>query len=338
MKYFILLFTIILSSNIFSKSAVARLKDLVTIKGVRQNPIVGYGLVVGLNGTGDSGGEITNASLLRMFQKLGLNPKNEISSKNVAAVIVTAKLPPFARIGQRVDTTVSSIGDASSLAGGNLLVTPLKAGDGNVYAVASGSISIGGLNKGKSFATVGNIPDGAIVEKELDLKFDEKKSIRMGLKIPDFTTSARIQKTINKELGGKFAISRDSATIDLIIPVNYQRKVVELIAILENFKIAVDSIAKIVINEKTGSIVAGGDIVLRPVAIAHKNLTIEIGEGNKGGKKKDKGDSFYHIKDSSTLNDLVQGLNAFGADPEDIITIFQLLKRNGSLMAEIEMI
>ena len=153
---------------------ISRLKDLVFIKGVRENPILGYGLVIGLNGTGDGGGEITNKSLKKMFQRLGLDPKEELPSKNVAAVIVTAKLPPFARIGQKIDVVVSSIGDAGSLAGGTLLVTPLKGGDDNIYAIASGPLSIGGLQQGADFPTSGIISNGATVEKEIFSAFDKK--------------------------------------------------------------------------------------------------------------------------------------------------------------------
>ncbi len=308
-----------------------RIKDLVTIKGVRDNPLIGYGLVIGLNGTGDSGGEITSTSLKKMFQTLGLNPTTEISSANVAAVIVTAKLPPFARLGQKIDVIVSSIGDASSLAGGTLLITPLKGGDGKIYSVASGPLSIGGLTQGQRFATTGKIPSGATVERELQVEFDQKKAVRMALKHPDFTTAARIEKTINQELGGKFASAKDSATIDLIIPPNYQRKVVDLIAIMENFKVVSDAKARIVINERTGTIVAGGDITLNHSAISHGDLIIEIGgeEGKKG----------FHILDEKTsLNDLVKALNAIGTKPEDLISIFQTLKQNGSLIADLEFI
>lgn len=318
-----------------------RLKDLTTIKGVRENPIIGYGLVIGLNGTGDGGGEITNTSLKRMFQKLGLNPQQEISSKNVAAVIVTAKLPPFARIGQKVDVHVSSIGDASSLAGGTLLVTPLKAGDGNIYAVSNGQISIGGLKKGAKFATAGIIPSGATIERELKIDFDQKKSIRISLNKPDFTTSARIEKALNQELGGKYAIARDSTTVDLIIPVNYQRKVVQLMAVVENIKINTDQVAKIVINERTGTIVAGGEITLKSVAISHGDLTIQIGDdkGDQGGNDKEAKTGHIYFMDAKTsLNELVKGLNALGTTPEDLISIFQALKRNGALVAAIELI
>jgi len=337
MKYLLLL-SFLFPSLAYSKSI--RLKNLVTVKGVRENPIIGYGLVIGLNGTGDGGGEITNKSLKRMFQKLGLNPQQEISSKNVASVIVTAKLPPFARVGQKADVTISSIGDASSLAGGTLLITPLKGGDGQVYAVASGSLSIGGLKKGAKFATTGTIPSGATIERDIELNFDQKKSLRLGLKNPDFTTAARIEKTINEQLGGKYAIARDATTIDLIIPVHYQRKIVQLLAIIENYRVHQDLAAKIVINERTGTIVAGGELVLKPVAISHGDLTIEVA-GDKAAAGKGKGSagsSIYHMEEKTTLNDLVKGLSAFGATPDDLISIFQALKRSGSLIGEIELI
>ncbi|WP_127715666.1 flagellar basal body P-ring protein FlgI [Halobacteriovorax sp. HLS] len=327
---------ILLTLSLCSLASPSRLKDLVTVKGVRDNPIIGYGLVIGLNGTGDGGGEITNRSLKRMFEKLGLNPQNEVSSKNVAAVIVTAKLPPFARQGQKLDVTISSIGDASSLAGGTLLVTPLKAGDGEIYAIASGPMSIGGLQKGKAFATTGTIPNGATVENEVQLDFDKKKSLRFSLNHPDFTTAARVEKIINQELGGKYASAKDAATIDIIIPFQYQRDVVQLLAIVENFKVNADSATKIVINERTGTIVAGGEVKLTPVAIAHGDLTIEVkGEGDKGAEK---ANSLYYIDHKSTLNDLVKVLNAFGATPEDLISIFKALKSNGSLVGVLELI
>lgn len=318
-----------------SFSAIAntsRLKDLVTIKGVRENPLIGYGLVIGLNGTGDGGGEITNTSLKKMFQTLGLNPQKEVTSKNVAAVIVTAKLPAFGRTGQRLDVTVSSIGDASSLAGGTLLVTPLKGGDGQIYAVANGPLSIGGLEKGKKLATTGRIPEGGTIEKELELAFNDKKAIRMALNHPDFTTAARIERTINQELGGKYATASDATTIDVIIPNYYDRKVVELIANIENFKVAADAPAKIVINERTGTLVAGGDIVVRKSAISHGDLMLEVKGGQAGGG------ALQMMEQTTTINDLVKALNALGTKPEDLISIFQALKQNGSLVAEIELI
>ena len=317
-----------------SAYGASRLKDIVTVKGVRENPIIGYGLVIGLNGTGDAGGEVTNTSLKKMFEKLGLNPKTEISSKNVAAVVVTAKLPPFARVGQKVDLVVSSIGDASSLAGGTLLVTPLKAGDGSIYAVGAGPLSIGGMKKGAKFATTGTIPSGATVEREVLSEFEKKNALRLSLNNPDFTTAARVEKVINEELGGKFASAKDSTTIDLIVPTQYERNVVQLMALIENFKVNPDSVAKIVINERTGTIVAGGDVVVSPVAISHGDLSIEVkGEDSKNGKG-----SVYFMEKGTTLGELVKSLNAFGVSPEDLISIFQTLKRDGALVGEIELI
>ena len=337
MKNLLLVFLLIITTSLIS--APSRLKDLVTIKGVRSNTIIGYGLVIGLNGTGDGGGEVTNTALRRMFQKLGLDAKKEVISKNVASVIVTAELPPFARMGQKIDIVISSIGDAASLAGGTLIITPMKGGDGKIYAVASGPLSIGGLEKGKKFPTTGSIPGGATVENEINIKFDKKKSLRISLNNPDFTTAARVEKIINQELGGKFAIARDATTIDLIIPMHYQTKVVKLMAIIENFKVTPDVSAKIVINEKTGTIVAGGEIQLKPVAVSHGDLTIEIGNSadtsEQSGSESSK---IYYIDQKTTLKELVKALNAFGATPEDLISIFQTLKRNGALVGEIELI
>jgi flagellar P-ring protein precursor FlgI len=322
---------ILFSLNMF---AANRLKDIVTIKGVRENPLIGYGLVIGLNGTGDSGGEITNNSLKKMFATLGLDPVQEVSSANVAAVIVTSKLPSFARIGQKLDVTISSIGDASSLAGGTLLVTPLKGGDGKIYAIANGALSIGGLKQGAKFATSAAIPSGATVEQEIGMNFNDKNSIRMALNAPDFTTAARVVKTINQNLGGKFANASDSATIDLIIPPNYKRRVVDLLAIIENYRINQDQKAKIVINEKTGTLVAGGEVTLGKVAISHGDLRIQVGDEGGAGKE----GALYLIEKKTTLNDLVNALNAIGTTPDDLISIFQTLKKNGALIAELEFI
>lgn len=329
---FILIFLFLISLKL---EASNRLKDIVDIKGVRENPLVGYGLVIGLNGTGDGGGEITNNSLKKMFQTLGLDPVQEVSSANVAAVIVTTKLPAFGRIGQKIDVTISSIGDAKSLAGGTLLVTPLKGGDGQVYAIASGPISIGGMGQGSKFATTAYIPNGASIEKEVEMDFNQKKSIRLSLKSPDFTTAARVVKTINENLGGKFASASDSATVDLIVPPHYDKKIVNLVAIVENYRVNQDNKAKIIINEKTGTIVAGGDIRLNKVAISHGDLVLEVGAD---GKKLDKPGSLFMIERQTTLNDLVSALNAIGTTPDDLINIFQALKRNGALFADLEFI
>ena len=313
----------------------AKIKDIVSVKGVRKNPLIGYGLVIGLNGTGDNGGEVTNSSLIRMFKNLGLDPHKEVASKNVAAVIVTAKLPSFARLGQKVDVSVSSVANATSLAGGTLLVTPLKGGDGHVYAVASGAVSIGGLIQGSKHATTALIPGGAFVEKEMGLEFNSKKSIRLSLHNPDFTTAARVEKVINRSLGGKFAIANDATTIDVMVPPHYHRKVVPLISIIENFNVNPSHKAKIVINERTGTIVAGGDVLLRNVAVSHGGLSIEIKDSQEvpEGQK----ESFYFMDKGTSLNDLVKALNGLGARPEDIISIFQTLRGNGAIAGEIEL-
>ena len=304
-----ILSTIFFLVPFFAHSKPSRLKDLIYVKGVRDNPIIGHGVIVGLNGTGDDGGEVLEKSIKDLLKKLGHESNSQVNTKNVASVIVTAKFPPFGRLGQKIDVTVSSIGNASSLAGGTLLVTPLKGGDNKIYAIASGHVSIGGLNKGKKFATIGTISGGAIIEREIPLDFDKKEVIRLSLKRPDFTTSARVERVINQGLGGKYATSKDANTVDLIVPEQYKRKIVSLVAIVENFTAYPDTSAKIVINERTGTVVAGGDVFLKPVSISHGDLTIEIA----GEKRSDKKIHHVHFSDEkTTLSDLVKGLNTFG--------------------------
>ena len=332
-KILFFLVTIALSASASDNIPPAtKIKNLVNIKGVRSNPLVGYGVIIGLNGTGDSKSEIADKTIKKLFKKLGMNLQKEVSSKNIATVLVTAQLPEFARQGQRIDIKVSSIGDAKSLSGGNLLITPLKGGDGKIYVIANGSLSLGGKSGEKNMSTVGLIPNGGIVEKEVPFNFNEKKSVRLALKNPDFTTAARIQEVLNSELGGLYAKAKDSATIDLIVPPNYSENIVRLISIIENFKVYSDSRAKIVINERTGTIVAGGDIILKPVSISHGDLSIEI----SGGEDQTK--SFYNVDKRTRLKDFVNSLNSFGAKPDDIISIFQALKRSGALDGEIELL
>ncbi|MFN7684404.1 MAG: flagellar basal body P-ring protein FlgI [Oligoflexia bacterium] len=315
----------------------ARLKDIASVKGVRENVLIGYGIVVGLKGTGDSGTDVTGQSLSRLFSKLGLDVQgnNAIKSKNAAAVIVTAKLPPFARSGNRIDVTVSSIGDAGSLEGGVLLVTPLKAGDQNVYAVAQGPVSIGSVADGttKNFPTVGRVVSGASIEKDVDSNFSGKKSFRLSLNNPDFTTAARLAVTINGELGGKFATARDSATIDVVVPFNYEGNTVEMLAALENMQINVDGKAKVVLNERTGTIVMGERVSLTPVAIAHGDLSIEVKGGTAGQRER-----LIDLKGAASVSDLVKSLNALGVQPRDLTAIFQTLRETGALQADLEIL
>jgi flagellar P-ring protein precursor FlgI len=348
----ILLVLVILLLSLGSSSALAmttvgaRLKDIAAVKGVRENILIGYGIVVGLKGTGDSSTDVTAKSLGRLFGKLGLDVEKNaaVKSKNAAAVIVTAKLPAFARSGTLIDITVSSIGDAASLEGGTLLVTPLRAGDQQVYAVAQGQVTLGGLADGKSvFPTVGRIVSGATVERDVDTNFAGKKSFRMSLNNPDFTTAARVVALVNAELGGKFASARDSATIDIVVPFNYDGNSVDLMARLENIRIVTDSKAKVVLNERTGTVVMGDKVSIAPVAISHGDLSIEV-KGAKPsrvlevrpGPRADAGGGLQN--GNATVADLVKLLNTLGVAPKDMTAIFQTIKATGALQAELEMI
>lgn len=313
----------------------ARLKDIATVKGVRENILIGYGIIVGLKGTGDSSSDITSQSLGRLFTKLGLEVQGAgaAKSKNAAAVIVTAKLPPFARIGNKIDVTVSSIGDSSSLEGGMLLVTPLRAGDQSVYAVAQGPVSIGNVATAetKNFPTIGRVVAGATIEKDLDTNFSQKRNFRLALHNADFTTAARVSATINSELGGKFATARDSGTIDVIVPFNYDGNSVELLALLENIQVNTETRARIVLNERTGTIVMGERVMIAPVALAHGDLSIEV----KGAAKGAKPERLTELKGSS-VSDLVKALNTLGVQPKDLTAIFQTLREVGALQADLE--
>jgi len=321
----------------------ARVKDIATIKGVRENILIGYGIVVGLKGTGDSSADVTGQSLTRLFGKLGLDIQGNaaVKSKNAAAVIVTSKLPPFARVGNRIDVTVSSIGDSASLEGGVLLVTPLRAGDQNVYAVAQGPVSIGSVADGaaKVFPTVGRVVAGATIEKDVNLDFSSKKSLRLSLHSPDFTTAARVAAVLNGELSGKYASARDSGTIDVVVPFSYEGNTVELVALLENVSVNVDSRAKVVLNERTGTVVMGERVGISPVALAHGELALEVkdagGGGGAGSKKRP--DRLMDLRGAS-VSDLVKALNTLGVQPRDLTAIFQSLKEAGALQAELEVL
>lgn len=331
-----LIFLWVLGLAISAEFAMAaRIKDIVRVKGVRENILIGYGLVVGLKGTGDSSADVTGKALLRMFNKMGMNVETEVKSKNVASVVVTTRFPAFARAGQKIDVTVSSVGDAASLEGGTLLVTPLRAGDQQVYAVAQGSISLGNVADGSSkFTTVGRVPAGAIVEKELAGDFANKRALRFNLDDPDFTTVARVVRVINTELGGKYASSVDQSTIDLIVPFSYEGNAVELMAVLENLTVDTDVRAKVVINEKTGTVVAGGKVRIKNVALSHGDLAIQVGE-TKSAKKGD-GKKVLEIQNTTNVADLAKVLNELGVAPKDLTAIFQSLKAAGALEGELE--
>lgn len=332
----ILVWTLIFLIFMAADADAARLKDVVKIKGVRENLLIGYGLVVGLKGTGDSAADVTGKSLLRMFKKLGLDVDTEVSSKNVASVVITAKLPPFARAGQKLDITVSSVADASSLEGGTLLITPLRAGDQQVYAVAQGNVSLGSIadGAGNTFPTAGRVPGGAIVERELKGDFSNKKAIRLHTEGNDFTTIARIARVINTELGGKYASAVDGNTVDLIVPFSFDGNAVELMAVLENLTVNTDTPAKVVINERSGTVVAGGMVRIKQVALSHGDLSLQVAGGGK--KKKGEGKKVLQIPTTTSVSDLVDSLNKFGVSPKDLTAIFQALQKAGALEGSLE--
>lgn len=351
--------------NIPSAAAASRIKDLVSIEGVRENQLVGYGLVVGLNGTGDSlrNSPFTEQSIIAMLERLGVNTRGtNMKAENVAAVMVTASLPPFARPGSRVDISVSSIGDAENLRGGTLIVTPLKGADGEVYAVAQGSIQVSGFSAGgtaesitQGVPTAGRIPNGGIVEKEVNYSMLTKRDIHLSLRNPDFTTSRRIARTINKEMGAKTAMALDPATVLVIKPDSYANNMVDLMTDIEQLYVQPDQKARVVVDERSGIIVIGHEVRVSEVAIAQGNLTIRVTETPQVSQpnalgagdttvvprtevdiEDQQGKKFALLKPGVNLQELVDGLNALGIGPRDMIAILQALKVSGALHAEIE--
>lgn len=357
---------LILTSGIQSTQAkTSRIKDIVDIEGVRENQLVGYGLVVGLNGTGDglNNSPFTEQSLIAMLERLGVNIRGQnMNTGNVAAVMVTATLPPFTNQGSRIDVNVSALGDSSSLLGGTLLVTPLIAADGEVYAVAQGEVNIAGFSiEGEAASltqnipTAGRIPSGAIVEREIDFQLEELQQVRLALRNPDFTTSRRIAQAINGFTNARLAQAENSASVLLRRPVNYDGSIVDLITDVEQLPIQPDQPARVVISERSGVIVMGADVRVSSVAIAQGNLTLKINETpqvSQANPFADQGetvvvprtdvsatdaDAKLAVLDTGvTLQELVTSLNQLGVRPRDIITILQAIKAAGALQAEIE--
>jgi flagellar P-ring protein precursor FlgI len=330
----ILLLLIIFASQMAS---AARLKDIASIRGVRENQLIGYGLVVGLKGTGDGKSEFTSKSLARMLDKLGIKLENaDIQSKNVAAVIVTATLPAFAKAGNPIDITVSSIGDASSLQGGTLLQAPLRAANEQVFAVAQGTVVIGGDGKDMHL-TSGRIPNGAMIEKDIQSDFATRKMFRLTLHNPDFTTAARSVLTINRELGGMYASAKDGGTIDIITPASYENRGVELLATIETIQINPDTRAVVIVNEKTGTVVIGDKVKISKVAVAHGGISVKVGSESKD--KKDLKEEKIAVLDTGvSVGDLVQSLNKLGVSPKDLVTLLQAIKAAGALHGELEIL
>ncbi len=342
-----------------------RIKDIADIQGVRQNQLIGYGLVMGLDGTGDGKkSQFTIQSMASMLEKMGVtvDPK-DIDVKNVAAVMVTADLPPFARAGSRIDALVSSIGDAENLQGGTLLLTPLKAADGRVFAVAQGPISTGGFSAGgagagvqKNFPTVGRVVGGALIEKEITSDFAQKKTLSLTLHNPDFTTAFRVSQAINSALYDHLAEASDAGSIDVQVPKRYTGNIVELVTMIEGLSVMPDNAAKVVINERTGTVVMGENVRILTIAIAHGNLSVQIKESanvsqplplSKGetivspdtNVSIKEGNSKLFIMDRGvSIGEVVRALNALGVSPRDLIAIFQAIKASGALQAQLEII
>lgn len=317
-------------------ASAARVKDIANVRGVRDNQLIGYGIVVGLKGTGDSKNEFTNKSVARMFDKLGMKlDDKEVASKNVAAVLVTANLPPFARAGNKIDITVNAIGDASSLMGGTLVQTPLRAADQQIYAVAQGAVLVG---SGQAHTTAGRMPNGAIIERDVAEDFTQRKMFRLTLHNPDFTTAARLAKRINLDLAGKFATAKDAGTVDVVVPFSYEGRGVELLAAIESLDITPDARAKVIVNEKTGTVVVGDSVRISRVAISHGDLSVRV-EGTSRGKSKDQaGDKVAVLDTGTSVGDLVKAMNGLGVSPKDLITILQNIKAAGALQGELEIL
>ena len=325
----------LLSALIFAgmDAMAARLKDIASIRGVRENQLIGYGIVVGLKGSGDGKSEFMAKSVVRMLDKLGVKLDNQdFTSKNVAAVIVTATMPAFAKSGNPVDVSVSALGDAQSLQGGMLLQTPLRAANEQVYAVAQGSIIIGGEAK-DAHTTVGRIPNGGMVEKDVQADFSARKMFRMTLHNPDFTTAARAILTINKELGGHFATAKDAGTIDIVTPFAYENRGVELLATIESINVNPDNKAVVIVNERTGTVVIGDRVKISKVAIAHGGMSVKVGTGKTAAEEK-----VALLDGGASVGDLVQALNKLGVSPKDLISILQSIKAAGALNGELEIL
>ena len=345
--------------------ASSRIKDIIQFEGVRDNLLVGYGLVVGLNNTGDTlaTGHFTKQSLQSMLNRLGVKPTDAgLDSKNVAAVMVTASLPAFSRQGSRFDVTVSALGDSKSLLGGTLLVTPLLGADGEVYAVSQGQLAVGGFQAGgnaetvtKGVPTSGRIANGAIVERELAFELASLKDVKLTLRNPDFTTARRIAQAINAFLGTNAARPSDPTTVQLEIPSNYKDNVVNLLTDIEQLRIEPDQLARVIIDEQSGTIVMGENVRINTVAIAQGSLTIRITEAAQVSQPgpfaevgttttvdrtnvevtQDEDKRLTVLPSGVTLQELVNALNALGIGPRDLITILQAIKASGALQAEI---
>jgi flagellar P-ring protein FlgI len=350
-----------------SLASAARIKDIASLKGVRSNQLIGYGLVVGLNGTGDgTSTKFTTQTLMNMMERLGIHIQaSTIKVANVAAVMVTADLPPFAKEGSKVDVLISSVGDAKSLQGGTLLMTSLKGADNNIYAIAQGALIVGGYTSSgssgsatvKNHPTVARIPNGASIEKEVGFSFNGLDDLTIALNEPDFTTAKRISTAINKGLNKDIATPVDSGTVNVSVPDDYKNNIVDLVASLEQIDVKPDTEAKIILSERTGTVIMGSDVRISAVAIAHGNLSVQIKEksdvsqpnalsqgttivtpNSEVSVKEEDKRLLIVDPEGASLSGVVKALNAIGISPRDLITVLQAIKANGALQAELEII
>jgi flagellar P-ring protein precursor FlgI len=340
-----------------------RIKYLVDFDGVRGNDLVGYGLVVGLNGTGDGlrNAPFTEEILSNLLERLGVNVTGEsLRPKNVAAVFVTASLPPFARAGSQIDVSVSAIGDAKSLLGGTLVMTPMNAADGQIYAVAQGAIIAGGASaEGKAASVVqgvptsGSIPAGARVEREISFDFSGLSVVRLALRTPDFTTAERIEVAINQEFGGQVAEMTDAGTVSLSIPATRMKSPAHVLGRVENIVVEPEQRARVVVDQRSGTIVMGQDVRISRVAVSQGNLTLRVQEApiavqpnpfaegetvvvprTEASIQEEPGIGMAEISDGASLSEVVAGLNALGVSPRDMIDILKSINAAGALHAE----
>ncbi|MBA4750336.1 MAG: flagellar basal body P-ring protein FlgI [Alphaproteobacteria bacterium] len=358
------------SSDFAAAQMAVRIKDIVTFEGIRENQLVGYGLVVGLKGTGDTLKDSPYAleTMVSMLERLGVNIRDkatDMKSKNVAAVMVTASLPAFARHGTPLDVRVSAIGTAKDLLGGTLLVTPLMGADGEVYAVAQGPLVTGGFSaEGQSGSSVtkgvptsARIANGALVEKEIPFELDSLKSIRLSLRNPDMTTAGRVAAAINAHTPGSSASAQDPSTVNVALPTASKKSVMDFLTSIEQLRVIPDQTAKVIIDEQNGVIVMGKNVRISSVAVSHGNLTIRISETPQVSQPNpfsttgstvvvprtsinvnEEGKKMTVLEEGVTLQELVDHLNALGVSPRDMITILRTIKASGALQAEIEVI